>query len=305
MSVLVIGAGELGTAVIDALVNHPRRSGGRIGVVLRAESIKSTDPAKKQSIEHLRSQGIEIESGDFANAPRELIPTFQKYDVVVQAAGMGQKPGTQLGVAKAVLEAGVRRFFPWQYGLDYDAIGEGSAQDLFDEQLEVRKLLRSQSKTKWTIVSTGLFMSFWFLKDFGVVDLEKHTVRALGSWDIRVATTAAEDIGTLVAEAVYVSGEKGVDGVVYTAGDVLSYGEFADRMDAGLDTKFKREEWSIPQLEEKLEQDPTNTMTKYQLVFGRGKGTSWDIDQTLNHQRGLRLTTVADYIQKKKGDLVI
>ena len=52
-----------------------------------------------------------------------------------------------------VLEADVKRYFPWQFGVDYDVIGRGSAQDLFDEQLDVRDLLRSQNRMEWVIVS--------------------------------------------------------------------------------------------------------------------------------------------------------
>jgi hypothetical protein len=59
-------------------------------------------------------------------------------------------PGKQRDVAELrSLDAGVKRYFPWQFGVDYDVIGGGSAQDLFDEQLDVRDLLRSQDRTEW------------------------------------------------------------------------------------------------------------------------------------------------------------
>ena len=88
-------------------------------------------------------------------------------------------------IAQAALEGGVRRYFPWQFGVDYDVLGRGSAQDLFDEQLDVRDLLRGQSSTEWVIVSTGMFTNFLFEPSFGVVvfDGEKGEgtiVRGLG-----------------------------------------------------------------------------------------------------------------------------
>jgi hypothetical protein len=43
-----------------------------------------------------------------------------------------------------MLSAGVKRYLPWQFGVDYDVIGRGSAQTLFDEQFDVRDLLRGQ-----------------------------------------------------------------------------------------------------------------------------------------------------------------
>ena len=90
-------------------------------------------------------------------------------------------------MVRATLQAGVKRYLPWQFGLDYDAIGRGSGQDLFDEQIDVRDLLRSQQgqegETEWVIVSTGLFLSFLFENGFFVDarDLERRaTVTALG-----------------------------------------------------------------------------------------------------------------------------
>lgn len=43
----------------------------------------------------------------------------------------------QRKLARTVLAAGVERYFPRQFGVDYDVIGWGNAQDLFDEQLDV------------------------------------------------------------------------------------------------------------------------------------------------------------------------
>jgi hypothetical protein len=87
-----------------------------------------------------------------------LAEIFGPFDTIIVCGGFGFPAGTQLKVARAALRAGVTRLFPWQWGIDYDVVGTGSAQDLFDEQLEVRKLLRNQTEVDWVIVSTGLFV---------------------------------------------------------------------------------------------------------------------------------------------------
>ncbi len=137
---------------------------------------------RRPRVDYIRSLGVDIEAGDFINNPSGLVSVFKKYDTVIQCAGYGMPLGTQSGVTRAVLEAGVRRYFPWQFGVDYEAIGKGSSQPQFDEMLEIRAMLRSQEKTSWTIISTGLFMSYLFLADFGIVDVQNSTARALGSW---------------------------------------------------------------------------------------------------------------------------
>ncbi len=67
----------------------------------------------------------------------------------------------------------------------------------------MRELLRSQNKTEWVIISTGMFTSYLFAPEFGVVDIENSTVRALGSYDNAVTVTTPDDIGVLTAEIVF------------------------------------------------------------------------------------------------------
>lgn len=47
-NILVLGAGELGTAILEALANHPQRDDAKITVLLRATTINSTSPEKKK-----------------------------------------------------------------------------------------------------------------------------------------------------------------------------------------------------------------------------------------------------------------
>ena len=63
----------------------------------------------------------------------------------------------------------------------------------------LRELLRSQNQTEWVIISTGMFMSYLFEPEFGVVDLHNDAVHALGSLDTAVTLTTPDDIGALTA----------------------------------------------------------------------------------------------------------
>jgi hypothetical protein len=297
MSILVIGAGELGMAILEALVMHHGRGKSPITVLLRHETINSQDATKKKAVEHINNAGVGIESGDIVKSTvSDLVKIFSKHHTIIGCSGLGLPSGTQLKIAKAVLEAKIPRFFPWQFGVDYDTIGEGSAQDLFDEQLEVRKLLRAQKTTDWIIVSNGLFMSFLFVPGFGPVDLENRIARALGSWDTQVTVTTAEDIAKMVAEVTFQP-----DGishqVVFIGGDTVSYSQVADLLDAKYRTKFKRELWDIPLLKAELAKDPENMMRKYREVFAAGQGVAWDLSKTLNVARGIQLTSAEAFIK--------
>ncbi|MFM0076349.1 aromatic alcohol reductase [Paraburkholderia sediminicola] len=287
-SILVLGAGELGIAVLRSLARRAASAPGvSIAVLLRSSTIDSSDPLKQQDIAELRSLNIELVAGDLTAQPEaSLAAVFRRFDTVISCTGFVGGKGVQLKIARAVLEAGVKRYFPWQFGVDYDVIGRGSAQDLFDEQLDVRDMLRSQHETEWVIVSTGMFTSFLFEPSFGVVDLEQTTVHALGSWDNAVTVTTANDIGMLTTEIVFAE-PRMAGQIVHIAGDTVTYRQLADAIDATLGLTVRRMEWSVPQLTGELTQEPENSIRKYRLVFAEGKGVAWNKGQTFNAQRGI------------------
>ncbi|KAF4466710.1 hypothetical protein FALBO_6418 [Fusarium albosuccineum] len=296
-SVLVLGAGELGLSVIEALARHPLRQQNhtRLSVLLRQATLDSAAPDKKKLVQRIRALGADFEAADVVNASvADLASIFKKFDTIVSCNGMGLPPGTQVKLLDAVLEAKVKRYFPWQFGMDYDIIGQGSSQDLFDEQLQVRKGLRAQSEVDWVIVSTGLFMSFLFLAGFGVVDFEARTVRALGSWENRITVTTPGDIGRVTADVVL--DPRGIkQQVVFTAGDTISYGALADLLDQHFKTEFKRELWDLAELQRQMDEDP-NSMVKYRDTFAQGRGVAWDKEKTVNEQRGIEMTDVKKYL---------
>nr|XP_019010127.1 uncharacterized protein I206_04595 [Kwoniella pini CBS 10737]OCF48908.1 hypothetical protein I206_04595 [Kwoniella pini CBS 10737] len=238
--ILIIGAGELGLSLIKAITSHPSRP--TVSVLLR--------PSSKTK---LSSYAVEVILGDVLAPLSELAKLFRGYDIVISATGFAGGPGSQIHLAKAALEAEVPHYFPWQFGVDYDTIGKGSSQPLFDEQLDVRALLRSQSLTKWTIVSTGLFTSFLFEPSFGVVDLHKGVVNALGSWNNAVTLTSAEDIGYLTSR-IALDEETPPEGVVFIAGDTVTFEDVAKEIEKK-GWQVQRKITTTERLEERLSKD--------------------------------------------------
>lgn len=299
MSILVLGAGELGMAILRSLSKRvSQQSDTDLTVLLRPSTIASTDPAKQRDIAELQSLGVQFLAGDLVEtSAAELAALFKNFHTVIGCTGFVTGRRVLLKQAQAALDAGVQRFVPWQFGVDYDVIGRGSAQDLFDEQLDVRDLLRSQDRTEWLIVSTGMFTSFLFVPEFGVVDLPNNTVHALGSWDTAVTVTTPEDIGELTAEILF-SEPPIVNRVVYTAGDTITYRRLADIVDTLLHRKVHRVEWTVPHLKEELAKDPDNTFKKYRVVFAEGRGVSWDISQTFNAHHAIQVTDVEQWVRE-------
>lgn len=300
--VLVLGAGELGMSVLRNFGARESLS-AQVSVLLRPATIDSEDPVKQRDVQTIRKWGIRIVPGDIgAASTAEIASLLAPFDLVISCTGFSAGRGTQVKIAQAVLAANVKKFVPWQFGVDYDRIGMGSAQELFDEQLQVRELLRNQptNTTQWKIISTGIFCSFLFESWFGVVEpltSGEIIVRALGSWENAVTVTTIEDIGSLTVEVV-VSPDTEWNSVTFVAGDTITYEALATLVKgAAPSRRVRTEEWRVETLRQLLAEDPTDAVKQYRVVFAEGVGVSWDLKHAWNAINGIKTTSVRGWLE--------
>ncbi|KAI9733474.1 MAG: hypothetical protein M1818_007222 [Claussenomyces sp. TS43310] len=294
--ILVLGAGELGLSILTALASLDPKP--VLSVLLRPETLSSSDP--KLAI--LRDLSITAIPADLSAIPHaELTSLFKPFHTIIAANGASSSDSI-LKVAECVLSAGVPRFFPWQFGVDYDIVGLGSPARIWDTQYRVRQLLRDQpppARTEWVIVSTGLFMSMLFMPAFGIVDLPHETVRALNSWETQITTTDVSDIGRCIAGIL--DAEPPVrNEIVYLAGSTVTYSELAQILDDVLGRKLRRECWSSEFLMQELKRlgGEADDVVRYRSAFARPTGVAWPVDDTWNLKRGLDMVGVEEYSRK-------
>ena len=91
--------------------------------------------------------------------------------------------------------------------------------------------------------------------------------------------------------------------VVFVAGDTVSYKDVADLVEKRFGGEWKRELWDLPTLNQRLKDNPQDGMVKYQNVFGAGKGVAWDMADTVNAQRGMKMQTVEAYLREMKDGI--
>lgn len=304
---LLLGAGELGNAILTHIFALPS-----IHITLGIRS-----PSKHT---HLTTSypSLTLLPIDLSGPSASLSETFANFDIIVSATGFGADPTTVVKLAREVLGAGSIRkakgesdlwYFPWQWGVDYDITGDGQGlMPLFGAQRDVRNLLREQgeeSNVMWTVVSTGIFMSFLFEPFWGIVDRThekqgKLVVRCLRDWDHRVTITDVDDIGRVLARIVNEDVEA-KRRVLYIAGDTLSYGQLAELVERVSGKKVEREEWTISHLVDELKADSDNDIKKYRLVFAR-EGVWWSKEETVNHKLGMCMMDVETYANKMFGN---
>ncbi|KAF2170132.1 hypothetical protein M409DRAFT_19737 [Zasmidium cellare ATCC 36951] len=288
-SILVLGLGELGHEVVKSLAHHPKRGTTTLSVLLRSQN--------PTHLQLLRAWNITPVFADVVqDSPATLAKLFSNYHTVLCCVGMYAPPETQPKIARAALEGGVQRYFPWQYGIDYDVVGRNSSQNLFDSQLDVRELLRGQSAMKWVIVSTGMFISFLFEPAFGLVGEGRDVVMGIGGWGNEITVTAPVDIGRVTAEIAL--GHEGVEGVVFVSGDTVSMGRLADVVEGVMGRKVERVLKTVPELKKELEEAPEDSMRKYRVVFAEGKGVAWSKAESFNEVQGITTQTVEEWARE-------
>jgi hypothetical protein len=314
--ILLLGAGELGTALLSSLSTLPSSA--------YTTTLATRSPQKYTQFT-TTFPSLSLLALDLTQPSGDLVPTFAQYDIIISATGFGASPDTLLKLANEVIAAGEVRdeqreqesgkgkekeklwFFPWQFGVDYDVTGDGEGlMPLFGAQKSVRDLLRSQNSIDWTIVSTGIFMSFLFQDFWGIVARPSHasqedtvTVRALRDWEHGVSVTDVGDIGRVMGRIV-AGNVDARNKVVYVAGETVRYGELADVVEKVTGKAVVREVWRMEFLEEEVRKDPADGMKKYRLVFARD-GVMWDKAGTVNAQLGMEMMGVEEYARKVFG----
>ncbi|KAI4638524.1 hypothetical protein J4E93_010079 [Alternaria ventricosa] len=300
-TILFLGAGELGSAFLPHL-SALRNTHITVGI---------RSPSKYT---HLQSPNISLTAIDLSSPSPDLAQTFSAYDILISATGFGADPSSVLKLAEEALLAGKIRkeqgkdrlwFFPWQWGVDYDVIGDGEGMmPLFGAQRDVRDLLREkaeESNVKWTVVSTGIFMSFLFEQFWGIVDRSeeaqgKVVVRCLRDWNHKVTVTDVNDIGRVLTRVIAEDVEA-EDRVLYIAGDTISYGQLADILKRASGKQVEQEAWSIEHLKQELDSAPEDGIKKYRLVFARD-GVWWEMNRTVNKALSIDMMDVETFAKR-------
>lgn len=145
--VLVLGAGQLGASVLASLVPAVTQRNGSVCVIVSGRSRDKQSKRRSSIHQQLADAGARFIPVDIAGSSvAALKDQFHGFDTIINCMGFVAGAGTQIKITRAVLEAGVKRYFPWQFGVNYDVVGKGSGQPVWDEQYDVRTLLREQKR---------------------------------------------------------------------------------------------------------------------------------------------------------------
>lgn len=127
--VLVLGAGQLGASVLASLVPAVTQRNGSVCVIVSGRSRDKQSKRRSSIHQQLADAGARFIPVDIADSSvAALKDQFHGFDTIINCMGFVAGAGTQIKITRAVLEAGVKRYFPWQFGVNYDVVGKGSGQ---------------------------------------------------------------------------------------------------------------------------------------------------------------------------------
>jgi hypothetical protein len=130
-NMLVLGAGELGMAVLRQLILHRTDTTDSLTVLVSPASLDTPGPEQARNYDALRAAQVHLLPFDLAAcSDDDLLALFSRFHTVINCTGFVAGHGTQTRLTNAALRAGVARYFPWQFGVDYDIVGKGSGQPI-------------------------------------------------------------------------------------------------------------------------------------------------------------------------------
>ncbi|EXJ85945.1 hypothetical protein A1O1_06314 [Capronia coronata CBS 617.96] len=200
-NILIIGAtGVVGTYIIRAIVDA-RENFGRICVFTSEKTLVE----KVQDIAALEAWGVEIFTGRM-ESERSVKSAYEGIDTVVSCVGRAGIE-RQIDLITWAEQAGVRRFFPSEYGTDIEYWPESAQEPPHQLKLKVRAHMKTMQRLEHTYLVTGPYSDLYFgtmetRPELGYFDVKAKKAVLLGDGNGAVSFTAIADVGKFVVAAL-------------------------------------------------------------------------------------------------------
>ncbi|GFP55867.1 bifunctional pinoresinol-lariciresinol reductase [Trichoderma asperellum] len=227
-SVLVIGAGgAFGRPLIEEFIKQ-KPLFSRVGIL--------SDPAKVSKFSDFAAQGVEVISGSFLD-PKP----YEGFEVVVSVVG-NSIMRLQPAMVEAAITAGVRHFYPSEFGSDVGQESLRTFRYLRDKRV-TRDHLAAKAKEHpefyYTLMLTGIFTE-WTADPFYNVDVVAHTATPYGYPDKPLHVTSIPDIARYTVESTLLPLTPGVQKRdIRVVGEKTTFQKFIDDLGEVQGVKYK------------------------------------------------------------------
>lgn len=282
LNVLVTGAGLVGKAILDALVDptfNTNLPSAKVTPFLLVRPASLADTTKRAAVDQYAAKGVVIVEGDVEDVAG-MTRVLQVNAIHTVVCVVGYPHGAlHYPLIEACKAAGVRHFLPSDYTIDIDAVPASSAiYDTFAQPKQAVHTAIRQSGMEWTFIATGVFVEGALLFPILGVDLANRTVTAPVSFDTVVTLTAVREIGRLTAAAIVDPEARNKQ--LYT-GRQYTFEQVAEAVEQVTGERVVRRVRSVEKMQAAIEQQPMDVITRMALTQVQQAGsTTWPDSQT-------------------------
>ncbi|OAL21433.1 hypothetical protein AYO20_11370 [Fonsecaea nubica] len=198
-SILLIGAtgvGSFGDYVAHELIKDPTHF---TRIAFFNNTSRPADEAKMAQIQDLKAQGFEIvEAADYTS-PK----SYEGFDCVLIFLG-NHGLHLQPSIINAAIAAGVRHFYPSEYGADITE-GQNWTQRYYKHKVQTREHLDARAQDTpdlgWTYYVLGRLTEWAVISHFGF-DNKNATAKIYGTAEGRQSLIGAEDSARYLVETL-------------------------------------------------------------------------------------------------------
>ncbi|KAK4466016.1 hypothetical protein QBC42DRAFT_330574 [Cladorrhinum samala] len=220
--VLLIGAtGSIGSIILSAILSSPNPPS--VTILKRTSSTSPLPPSVPV---------ISLPSYDAASAPLStLVPLFKGFDAIISCQTT-LSVSNQLHLIDAAIQAGVKRYFPSEYGLNNMRSDTQSLCPVFKEKGTVQRYLRDrEDRIEWTSVSCGTWLGWSFANNFLGLDVKNKKVKYWDDGEGRFSITTEENTAAAVVRAVTTHWDETRNRNVFLSDVVTSQREIVDEIE--------------------------------------------------------------------------
>jgi len=230
------------------------------------KKVKVLTRANSAGLEKLpKHANLEIVNVDYASV-ESLSKALQGVDAVISTVGGAGIVESQLNLIKASKAAGVKRFYPSEFGGDIGAFkNELNDYALFNLKQIVRNAVE-ESGLEYTYVITGFFYTFT-----GLVGIDAQGAKAniVGDGNTRLSFSDYADIGKFVVESLDLPQSK--NATIYIDSEVLTYNQLVQRFEQKHGKKFQVSYTTIEEAKKKNDKTFATFGLQLQILAAEGK----------------------------------
>lgn len=290
--VLLIGAtGHLGQNFVKPL----RAKNKEVSILLRPETAKTTDPAKRALIDGFVKAGCKVVEGSLHDTA-SLDRACSGMEVVICVAN-GQELPLQVGLATAAKKAGVRRFFSSEFGIDANIAPKGAVA-LLDWKRDLQGAIRGTGVTVTNVIS-NLFATYW-ASGLGQLGLSSppDAVQLYGSGNVKAALVTPADIAAYTVEMIDDPRTENKDVAIVPSANLLTQNELISLWESVSGKKVTRTPVPAAGLEQAIASMQGKPEKMMDLIYTQLTKSAW-VDGSTSKKRPEALEATELYPQIK------